>query len=148
MVLINELRIGNYISIQGKVKRISLVSNDAAFSKSPVIRFEGEQQEELQSCGAAEVQPVLLSDLILSQCGFVFHDYFKFWQLVESSASKRFELDIDSDYNIIDFMRRPIIRKVRSLHQLQNICFILKGAELNFQPDLSFVSSLSIPVNA
>lgn len=146
MIPINELRIGNYISIQGNIKRITLISNDAVFSETSVIWFDGEQHGDVQSCAAADVQPVLLTDLILSQCGFVLHDYFKFWQFMDPSAQKRFELDIDSDYNVIDFMRRPLVKKVSSLHHLQNICFALKGAELDFRPNLQIVSSPSIPV--
>jgi hypothetical protein len=79
-----------------------------------------------------QVQPVPLTDDRLIECGFVYHDYFKFWQLLTSKAGFKSEMDIDRDYDIIDFMRRPIIRKVASLHQLQNIYFMLKGTELNF----------------
>jgi hypothetical protein len=133
MIPINELRIGNYIFIHGNIKRISLISNDVVFSETPVLWANGEQHEDVQSFNAEGVQPVLLTDLILTECGFVFHDYFRFWQYIDLSASKRIELDIDSDYNIIDFMRKPLVKKVNSLHQLQNICFALKGVELKFQ---------------
>ncbi len=42
-------------------------------------------------------------------------------------------MDIDRDYNVIDFMRRPLVRSITSLHQLQNIYFSLKGKEIGFK---------------
>ena len=41
-------------------------------------------------------------------------------------------MDIDPDYDLIDFMRKPIIKKLRSLHQLQNVYFLMKGRELKY----------------
>ena len=78
-----------------------------------------------------QLQPVALNDDVLRQWGFVFHDYFHFWQRI--STGIRSEMDIDRDYNVIDFMRKPIVNKLESLHQLQNIFFVLKGRELIFQ---------------
>ncbi|GAA4746200.1 hypothetical protein [Flavisolibacter ginsenosidimutans] len=79
------------------------------------------------------LQPVPLSDAVLKQCRFVYHEYFKFWQLITGQDESRSEMDIDGDYNVIDFMRKPLVKKVASLHQLQNIYFMLKGKELAFQ---------------
>jgi hypothetical protein len=54
----------------------------------------------------------------------------KLWQLVNGKEENRSEMDIDRDYNVICFMRRPLVKKGTSLHQLQNIYFMLKGKEL------------------
>jgi hypothetical protein len=75
-----------------------------------------------------QIEPVPLTDDVLKQCGFVYHDYFKFWQLITTGT--RSEMDIDRDYDVIDFMRKPIIKNLASLHQLQNVYFTLKGREL------------------
>jgi hypothetical protein len=40
------------------------------------------------------------------------------------------EMDIDNDYDVIDFMHKPVVRHLASLHQLQNVYFMLKGREL------------------
>ena len=40
-----------------------------------------------------QIEPVPLTDDVLKQCGFVYHDYFKFWQLVTTGI--RSEMDID-----------------------------------------------------
>src|SRR5881398_2401323 len=125
MIPINELRIGSYVSIKGSIKRVSLISDDSIFSEMPVLWMKGDLSKDVQKYGTADIEPVPMSDQVLSQCGFVFHDYFRFWQLIDTS-SKRFKLDIDPDYNIIDFMRRPLVKKISSLHQLQNIYFALK----------------------
>jgi hypothetical protein len=42
-------------------------------------------------------------------------------------------MDINNDYDLIDFMRKTIIKKMTSLHQLQNVYFILKGRELKWE---------------
>jgi hypothetical protein len=46
-------------------------------------------------------------------------------------------MNISPDYEVIDFMRKPILRKLTSLHQLQNVYFMLKGRELNFNKTTS-----------
>jgi hypothetical protein len=43
-------------------------------------------------------------------------------------------MDIDPDYNVLDFMRRPVVKKLSSLHQVQNVYFFLKGEELGLEP--------------
>ena len=133
MIPINELRIGNYIRFEGNIKKISFISNGSFFSAQPVVGFSGDQLNENAVYDEADVQEVSLTTDILKKCGFVFHEYFRFWQLIDLSSDHRSELDMDSDYNILDFMRRPIVKNVASLHQLQNIYFALKGRELFFQ---------------
>lgn len=113
--------------VDEKLRKVSTISGTNVSTVDP-----GNSAEAATERSSNNIQPVPLTDDVLRQCGFVYHDYFKFWQLLTSSAGHRSEMDIDRDYDIIDFMRRPIIRKVASLHQLQNIHFMLKGTELNF----------------
>jgi hypothetical protein len=40
------------------------------------------------------------------------------------------EIELDPDYNVRDFGHRFIGVKITSLHQLQNLFFMLKGLEL------------------
>jgi len=81
-----------------------------------------------------KVEPVPLTNEVLKQCGFLYHDYFKFWQLVTTGI--RSEMDISPDFEVIDFMRKPIIKKLTSLHQLQNVYFMLKGRELKLNRNM------------
>jgi len=104
----------------------------SAINRTTASTLEGEEKNEPLSLqyNLEDVEPVALTDDILKQCGFVFHDYFKFWQLITTGI--RSEMNISPDYEVIDFMRKPILKKLTSLHQLQNIYFLLKGRELEF----------------
>ncbi len=132
MIPYNELRIGNFVLVDQTMQRISMIDK----TSSTTTALSGTKREEAKTRTPhflESLQPVPLTDDILQQCKFVYHDYFKFWQLVDGKDGLRSEMDIDRDYNIIDFMRRPLVKKVTSLHQLQNIYFMLKGQELQFQ---------------
>ena len=128
MIPSNELRIGNYVIFEGRLERLEMINN-----RTLVVEVEGANVDDIEDIGFSDIHPVLLTDDILRQCGFIYHDYFKFWQLVNGKDEHRSEMYIDQDYNVIDFMSRPIVRKVSSLHHLQNIYFMLKGQELLFQ---------------
>ena len=128
MIPLNELRIGNYVLCEGRLERLALINN-----KTSAVDVENTKDDQQGELALSSIHPVPLTDDILRQCEFVFHDYFKFWQLVNGKDKLRSEMDIDTDYNVIDFMRRPLVKKVGSLHQLQNIYFMLKGHELLFQ---------------
>lgn len=135
MISCNELRLGNYILVNQKLQRVSRLDSKSVQSSSAFPSAEN-PTETKSTQAVADVQPVPLTNALLQQCGFVFHDYFKFWQLITGSGAQRSEMDIDTDYNVIDFMRKPIVKSVSSVHQLQNIYFMLKGTELNFQEAL------------
>ena len=127
-----ELRLGNYVLVDQNMEQVSMING--TFSATTALANGAVNREDMTKKHSLEsLQPVLLTDTVLEQCNFVYHDYFKFWQLVTGTAENRSEMDIDGDYNILDFMRRPVVKKVTSLHQLQNIYFMLKGKELVFQ---------------
>jgi hypothetical protein len=128
MIPSNELRIGNYVLSEGNIERLSMINN-----RTSAVEVEESETNEKTGLTLFSIQPVPLTDAVLQQCDFVYHDYFKFWQLINGKAENRSEMDIDRDYSIIDFMRRPVVKKLTSLHQLQNIYFLLKGKELLFR---------------
>lgn len=130
MIPCNELRIGNVVLAEQTMQQIAMVNN----TSSATTALPGAKEEAKTSTQhlLENLQPVPLNDAMLMQCRFVYHDYFKFWQLISGVDNNRSEMDIDRDYNILDFMRKPIVKKVASLHQLQNIYFLLKGKELLF----------------
>jgi len=133
MIAQNELRIGNFILIDHVPHKICLINNDSNSADASFIGYEHEGKTNNVSCGSAQLKPVPLTDKVLQQCGFTYQDYFKFWQKAESVNGERTEMDIDRDYNLIDFMRRPIVKSIVSLHQLQNLYFSLKGTEIGFK---------------
>ncbi len=123
MIPCYELRLGNAVLVDKNRRLVSTITAATVFT---IDAEEGHSQEPSEQ-SFEQIEAVPLTDGVLKQCGFVYHDYFKFWQLITKGLMS--ELDINSNYDVIDFMRRPIIKKVASLHQLQNVYFILKGGE-------------------
>ena len=132
MIPCYELRIGNYVLAEQKLQRISML-NDKTSSANTFSTDANNNTANGPEHTLASIQPVALTDDILKQCNFVYHSYFKFWQLINPAENSRSEMNVDRDYNILDFMRKPIVNRVKSLHQLQNIYFMLKGKELVFK---------------
>jgi hypothetical protein len=121
----NELRIGNYVLVDENVQEVSLIKN------TTVSTIDAQTKDEVISeYSFQRIQPVPLTNSILQQLGFVYHEYFKFWQLITTGI--RSEMNISPDYEVIDLKRKPAHEKLTSLHQLQNIYFLLKGRELKF----------------
>ena len=130
----HELRLGNYVLVEQTLRQVSMINDrSSATIALPDVLAQETGANKLQSLEA--LQPVPLTDAVLQQCNFVYHDYFKFWQLITGEGESRSEMDIDRDFNILDFMRKPIVKSVASLHQLQNIYFMLKGKELVFRKE-------------
>jgi hypothetical protein len=123
MISCNELRLGNRVLVDKIVLEVSAIAGTAVFT----IDGQGGHEPQASEHSSDKIEPVPLTDEVLKQCGFVYHDYFKFWQLKTGITS---EMDIDSDYDVIDFMHKPIVKHLASLHQLQNVYFMLKGREL------------------
>ena len=123
MISPSELRLGNCVMVNGSLQKVSNIASTSVFTKDADSNEEPVAEHRMQ-----EIEPVPLSDELLKQCGFVYHNYFKFWQLMHTGNQS--EMDVDKDYHVIDFMRKPMLSRLTSLHQLQNVYFILKGKEL------------------
>lgn len=126
MISCYELRIGNYVLVDENLQQVSAVSHTTAST----LAIEDNNEQVVSEHTLENIQSIPLTDDILKECGFIYHDYFKFWQLITTGI--RSEMNISADYEVIDFMRKPILKKLVSLHQLQNIYFLLKGRELQF----------------
>ncbi|HEX2606002.1 MAG TPA: hypothetical protein VHK91_01440 [Flavisolibacter sp.] len=126
MIQSHELRIGNHVTVNGERGAVVMINEKAV----TLIKSSEEGLDEGTTYDLESIGPVPLTDDILKACGFIYHEYFKYWQLISGTGPARSEMDIDRDYDVIDFLRRPIIKKVNSLHHLQNIFFTLKGKEL------------------
>jgi len=134
MIPCHDLRTGNIILVNNRLRKVFAIVNSNMLSDHSSVGVESITNGESDNYPVENINPVLLTDAVLQQCNFVFREYFKFWQLV-STSQPRTEMNIDLDYNIIDFLRRPVIKKITSLHQLQNIYYILNGKELDFDVD-------------
>ena len=130
MISCYELRLGNSILVNGNIQQVSMITDETIFT----VDTEQSIEHEASEYSLEKVEPVPLTNEVLKQCGFLYHDYFKFWQLVTTGI--RSEMDISPDFEVIDFMRKPIIKKLTSLHQLQNVYFMLKGRELKLNRNM------------
>ena len=119
-----ELRLGNRVLVDKNLQQVSMITGATVFTND----VEESHEQKVSEQSFEQIESVPLTDDVLRQCGFIYHDYFKFWQHITTGITS--EMDINSDYDVIDFMRRPIIKKMTSLHQLQNVYFMLKGREL------------------
>jgi hypothetical protein len=130
MISCYELRLGNSILVNGNIQQVSMITAKTIFT----VDAEQGLEHKASEYSLEKVEPVPLTNELLKQCGFLYHDYFKFWQLVTTGI--RSEMDISPDFEVIDFMRKPIIKKLTSLHQLQNVYFMLKGRELKLNMNM------------
>jgi len=130
MIQAHELRIGNYVLINGTRRQVNSISAGSELPDTALIAYNVGEVEAEEHCTSMTVQPLPLSKEVLAGCGFEFHDHFKFYQ--KKIDGRGTDMEINQDYDLIDFMRRPLVKKMSSLHQLQNIYFALKGKELKF----------------
>ena len=134
MISCYELRLGNRVLVNDHLQQVSVITGTTVFT----INLEENSEQAASEYSPESLQPVARTDDVLKDCGFVFHDYFKFWQLLTTGI--RSEMDIERDYDVIDFMRKPIIKKLASLQQLQNVYFMLKGRELKLNKKAMLVA--------
>ncbi len=74
--------------------------------------------------------PVPITPEVLAKCGFAFHDYFKLWQKNKTITGTGPDMELDRDFWVLNFSHQRIGVELKSLHQLQNLYFLLKGKEL------------------
>jgi hypothetical protein len=134
MIPCHDLRTGNIILVNNRLRKVNMISNSETLTDQSLVGVESIGYQENENYPVHDIQAVPMSEAVLEQCHFTYHPYFKFWQLISIEGS-RTEMDIDSDYNLIDFMRRPMVKNIQSLHQLQNIYYMLHGKELDFDVD-------------
>jgi len=107
-----ELRIGNYLKL-GTIKlRVSEINQESFYAEN--------EDEEFFKNTAWEIEPIELSEEWLLKFGFNYQDA-KYWTdglCIHTS---------DKDFYIIQEQGRVFIK---SVHQLQNLYFALRGQEL------------------
>jgi hypothetical protein len=112
MIPPQELRLGNWV-IKDQSEQCIEVKNGADIDE-----------------GSPDYLPVAITPEVLKKCGFIFHDYFKLWQKNKTLTGKGQDMELDLDYWVLDFSHQRIGVALKSLHQLQNLYFSLKGKEL------------------
>ena len=131
MIPCYDLRTGNIILVNNRLRKVTLINNNHTLSDRSLVGVESTNKEENEKYAVEDIQPVPMSEAILQQCHFSYQQHFNFWQLINTDG-RRTEMNIDPDYTLIDFMRRPMVKHISSLHQLQNIYYMLFNKELEF----------------
>jgi hypothetical protein len=127
MIPLNELRIGNRILANNVAGTVKAINKDGISISDPELSGV---TTSLLNNDFDKVQPIPLTDQLLLQYGFAFNNHTRCWQKRRLSNNTFNTMELDMDYNAVDFMRRPIVKKIKYLHKLQNLYFELKGEEL------------------
>ena len=131
MVLIEEFRIGNYLLVDNKLRRVCCLENRERNTEDKLIGFENDDNGcEFEIAKSERFERVKINDQILLNLGFSFHTYFKLWQ--RKRPERTYSIELDADYFPLDFSHQPIVKNMLYLHQLQNLFFIIQGEELSF----------------
>lgn len=112
MIPQHELRIGNWVLEE---------NSGALFQINKGIDIDNYSGKFL---------PVPITPVILKKYGFAFHDYFKLWQKNKVLSGTGPDMELDRDFWVLNFSHQRIGVELKSLHQLQNLYFFLKGKEL------------------
>ncbi|RYY88590.1 MAG: hypothetical protein EOO15_08510 [Chitinophagaceae bacterium] len=128
MIAIRELRIGNHVLVDNQICTVTLLNEDAAFADGPCVGFEGPFGQGFRKTDDTALEAVQLTDALLDRLAYVFHPYFKLWQHPQTKGA--YSMELDRDHTALDFGHRPIVKEIKTLHQLQNLYFLLSGEEL------------------
>lgn len=112
MIAPQELRLGNWVQqadAEGYLNTVQVTSLDP---------------------NTLSFHPIPITASVLKSFGFAFHNYFKLWQRNKPVLGTGTEMELDPDFWLLDFSHHRMGVEVKSLHQLQNLYFLLKGKEL------------------
>ncbi len=128
MINIEELRIGNLILIDQKLREVCSLQINHEADHGTRIGYANKKELQFEKETSERLQPVAITDQILQDFGFVFEDYFKVWQ--RKRPERTYSMELDRDYFPLDFARQPIVFNMRYVHQLQNLFLIIQGEHL------------------
>ena len=137
MIPVNALRIGNLVLVNDTIQKIISIDNSKLNHKSACLGYIEEGEVKHVNCDDPILQPVEITNERLQECGFVLQQYFKLWQKSRAISGSGMEMELDIDYNAVDFLRRPILKDVKSIHSLQNLYFALLEKELELRPSVT-----------
>jgi len=138
MIKINELRIGNYLSLCDINYAVSEIQNSLQTVELKRKNTVNPKLNEYEECDldCEELEPIKLTEELLLKFGFELY--------YESLFCKRFELLSNTEIcyafsNVEDYKGAvgfsyvgKVIQNINNVHQLQNIYFALVGEELVF----------------
>ena len=119
----DELRIGNYVLVDENVQEVSFIRNTTVSTMGAQTNDEVVSEYSFQ-----RIQPVPLTNSILQQLGFVYHEYFKYWQLITTGI--RSEMNISRDYELIDVKRKLTLEKTDISTSIAEYLFLTEGERI------------------
>lgn len=130
MVNVNELRLGNYVLLDGKYfGKVEAIEKDIVRTYNRFARLVGNRVGgDEWNPDNAFVTPIPLTPEILEKCGFVYWPIAipkPYWK-----TNNGFPLYAVNDYFMVRELSHTNLGKVKDLHQLQNLYAVLMGQEL------------------
>ncbi len=138
MIPCHDLRTGNIILVNNRLRRVTMISNSQTLTDQSKVGVESNTYDENESYPVADIQPVPMSAAVLQQCNFTHQQYLRFWQLIGTYAEP-VETATDSEDDFVEFLHRPMVKNIASLHQLQNMYYMLFNKELDFDVEITVV---------
>lgn len=139
MIKANELRIGNWILINGAhYGKVVSIEESRFATYNPCNRYTDGTTGDYWRYDTDYVNPIPLTPEILESCGFKkeFDNVYSNKQKVKDSDLYTLPFALfyhkNQCYHTSDFSRRNNFKPFRYLHQLQNLYFWLTGEELEF----------------
>jgi hypothetical protein len=80
-----ELRLGNRVLVDKNLQQVSMITGTTVFT----IDAEEGHEQKVSEQSFEQIESVPLTDDVLKQCGFVYHDYFKFWQHITTVSRQK-----------------------------------------------------------
>jgi hypothetical protein len=128
MINIHEFRIGNYVLADNVIRRVCLINNDPGITQTQGIGYLMDDDCHYEKSDSPKLSAVILTDEVLEEFGFNFHEHYKLWQHPKPANS--YTIELDRDYNALDFSHRPILKNIKHFHILQNLFYTIQGEEL------------------
>lgn len=133
MIKANELRIGNWVLLDGKhIADIESVTQNVISTKNPYNKYTDGTSGDYWNCASDYITPVPLTPEILEKCGFEKFQYGDSTALEGYVTNGRIIikgfLTPDNYFNLLGYKQDHSI--IQYLHQLQNLYFALAGEEL------------------
>lgn len=130
MINTQELRIGSYILVDNTIRKVCGIKNEGT-AQTPYIGFESNNSCEYEAASSNRLSAVPISDELLTALGFTFHSYHKTWQ--HEKPKKSVTIELNTEYNAVDFSHRTLVKDVHYLHLLQNLFYSVQQNELSLK---------------
>ena len=131
MINTQELRIGSYILVDNTIRKVCSIKSDESAAAKPFVGFENNNSCEYEAAISDRLTPVPVTNELLTALGFTFHSYHKTWQ--HEKPKKTVTIELNTEYNAVDFSHRTLVKDVHYLHLLQNLFYSVQQQELFFK---------------